>query len=303
MLRLLLVTALLLVGAPAAAQSAAARAWLDLAPDVFVSAAAVASLQAEGAVLIDARSADAFEAGHAAGAGSLPWTGLVDGWLEGDVSDDDAALGQAVADAGVRADRPVLVYGAWSDDAAWGEEGRAWWTLRYLGHDDVRVVYGGVAALADAGIALTADAPVARPAPSAFVVSRRPALRATTEQVAAAASVIDTRSRAEYDGAVLYGEARGGHVPGATHLGWRALFDGDDLVTPEVARAQLSSSAGEPLVAYCTGGVRSAFVVMVAAALDIPARNYDASMWAWSADPRRPLTDRTSPSPDSAADE
>jgi 3-mercaptopyruvate sulfurtransferase SseA len=45
---------------------------------------------------------------------------------------------------GVSNDRPVVVYGGWSAENFWGEEGRVWWHLYWLNHTQAFVLYGGV---------------------------------------------------------------------------------------------------------------------------------------------------------------
>ena len=60
---------------------------------------------------------------------------------------DPAAFQAAMRAAGVSQDRPVVVY----DDGDATIAARGWWTLRYFGHEDVRVLDGGYRAWADAG--------------------------------------------------------------------------------------------------------------------------------------------------------
>ena len=84
---------------------------------------------------------------------------------------------------GVHNDSAVVVY-----DAADGvPASRAWWDIRYFGHDDVRVLDGGYAAWVGAGLQVTIDEPsvepgdfVARPVVCpCSTLTRRPGWRPT----------------------------------------------------------------------------------------------------------------------------
>ncbi len=96
--------------------------------------------------------------------------------------------------------------------------------------------------------------------------------------------VLDVRTRAEYDGATPYGSVRGGHVPGAEHLEWTALFDEQGALRPRAELEALLPARGARVVAYCTGGVRSGFVYAVLRALGRDdVANYPGSWWEYAA--------------------
>ena len=46
-----------------------------------------------------------------------------------------------------------------------------------------------------------------------------------------------------------------------------------------------------PVIAYCTGGVRSAWAALVLSRAGVATANYDGSMWEWAADASLPMTD------------
>src|SRR5262245_55758906 len=54
---------------------------------------------------------------------------------------------------------------AYDDQSGANAAARLWWMLRAVGHRAVQVVDGGLAALRDAGFALTTDAPAVKAAP------------------------------------------------------------------------------------------------------------------------------------------
>lgn len=270
------------------AAPAVADGWTDT--ELLVDVDQARALIDEGAAVVDARQSDDFRRGHIPGAANLPWHRFVDGDASGEVIDDDRRLEQLLESAGISDDEPVVVYGAWADDG-WGEEGRLFWTLEYLGHDDVRLLVGGLTAWNRAGEPVAqGDTEVE---PGDFAVQRRDQYRASTDEIrrringGAEAALIDAREPAEYRGVVKYGEQEGGHIPGAAHLWWEELADDTGLVSRQQLEAKLASrgiDTDDTIIAYCTGGVRSGFVyaVLRAAGFD-DVKNYDASMWEWTA--------------------
>jgi thiosulfate/3-mercaptopyruvate sulfurtransferase len=265
---------------------------------VFLPPEEAAALIEAGAAVVDARTARRWRRGHIAGSAPVSWWTLREQrWRvrEGRVSSDLALLQETFEAAGVRSDRPVVVAGA--GRGGWGEEGRIFWTLEYLGHPQVFVLDGGLPSWEAAGLPTTRAR--SRPAPGDFVPSPVPALRADTARVQAAmeagdAVIWDTRSPEEFLGATPAGERRGGHIPGARGLYYRALTDEEGRLLPEEALRERLAEAEIPLeapvIALCTGGVRAGFAYAALRELGHPAASvYDASMWAWSADPALPL--------------
>ena len=292
----------------------AGAAWLavalsapGIAGEVFWPAERVEALLptedgAAGAAIIDARGGGPWRSGHLPGAWAVGWTWLRDGWLRtGRLTPDLEALRRAFEMAGVRDDRPVVVVGAGRE--GWGEEGRIFWTLEYLGHPDVHILDGGMPVWQAAGLPVTRDrAPPPRGQFTPRPVEERRATLAEVEDATArcAAGPCDTalwdaREAREYAGATPYGEPRGGHIPGAVGLWFADTLAEDGSLLPRdalaSALAELGITPDRAVLTLCTGGVRSGFAYAVLRELGYPrVANYDGSMWEWSADPKRPLT-------------
>lgn len=262
---------------------------------VFVGTDVARGLLADGAVVLDARGEKAWKAGHAPGSAPIDWKDHRASWgREGRLSPDTGALGRALGALGVADDRPVLVLGAGKD--GWGEEGRIYWMLDHLGHPDVRIVDGGWPVWTAAGLPVVTDS--ARPAAGTFTPRRDEAARADVAEVAAGldGGVVfwDTREAREYAGETPYMEPRGGHLPGAKHLWFKDLLTESGTLKNRGELKALLAARGipldQPVVAYCTGGVRSGFAYAVLKELGAASpANYDGSMWEWAADKDRPL--------------
>lgn len=271
------------------------------AEEVFVELARAAALIEEGAAVLDARERAEFERARIKGAQNLPWQLFVEGEASGALVEDDKYHQSLLQKAGVFAEKPVLIYGNWSAPGAWGEEGRLFWTLEYLGHKKVYILQGGLEAWEGAKRPVErGSAEIGASKRGDFQVRRQRRLRASTAEIAQSLSaqkapiILDSRERVEYEGQVKYGEARPGHIPGANHLDWRDLFDrGGDLRSADELRQILTGFGAHkdsPIVAYCTGGIRSGFVYAALRHLGFKKiKNYDASMWEWARDSELPL--------------
>jgi thiosulfate/3-mercaptopyruvate sulfurtransferase len=242
-----------------------------------------------GALVLDARPSASFLLGHAEGAVRVTWQefsrgkGAHHGKLR-----SRATLETKLRAKGVSNGRDVIVVG--DPKKGWGEEGRIVWMLRSLGHERAMLVDGGHAALARAGVKVARGRGKA-PAAGDFEATRAGAYTANRDRVRAAIGdpevvIVDTRERREYDGKTPYGESRGGHVPGAKHLYFSDLLSSDGTLLSGAALDEKLASVGiskdTTVIAYCTGGIRSAHFTAALRQHGYDALNYAGSMWEWS---------------------
>jgi thiosulfate/3-mercaptopyruvate sulfurtransferase len=155
-------------------------------------------------------------------AGHVPGAAYVD--LDADLADQPgrrgrhplpevAVLQAAMRRAGVRDDRPVVVYDDWEGRAA----ARAWWLLRYHGHADVRVLDGGWRAWQDAGGAVEKGEPEP-PAPGDFTAAPGGMPVVEAGGVLDVAVLVDARAPERYRGETEPLDPVAGHVPGAVNV-------------------------------------------------------------------------------------
>ncbi|MFI1739808.1 sulfurtransferase [Streptomyces sioyaensis] len=210
---------------------------------------------------------------------------------------DLEVLTGAMRAAGVRADRPVVVYDGGQSWAA----ARAWWLLRWTGHPDVRVLDGGLAAWQASGGALSVD----QPAPPTGDFTPLPgALPVLTADDAAALArrgvLLDARAAERYRGEVEPIDPVAGHIPGAVSAPTTEnVAEGSTVfrAASELARrfASLGATADAEVGVYCGSGVSAAHEVLALAVAGVPAALYVGSWSEWTADPSRPVA--TGPQP------
>lgn len=107
------------------------------------------------------------------------------------------------------------------DEGGGGLAARLWWLLRWMGHRQVVLLDGGLAAWQKAGLPLSQTAPVGRPARFEGEPGRMPVLH-TAQVVAALADdairLLDARAEERFRGRVEPIDPVAGHVPGAVNV-------------------------------------------------------------------------------------
>jgi thiosulfate/3-mercaptopyruvate sulfurtransferase len=201
---------------------------------------------------------------------------------------------------GVNGDSQVVAY----DDGNGMYAARLWWMLRWLGHDDVRVLDGGMRRWLQLGLPLTEAVPV--PVPGDFVARPRAQMAVDAAAVMAATRddavrLLDARAPERYRGEVEPIDRVAGHVPGARNQPFGLSLDAQGrFLPPAQLRAALLGSldgvAPAQAIVYCGSGVTACHLLLALehAGLD-GARLYPGSWSEWSCDPARPV--RTGPAP------
>ncbi|MDK0522745.1 sulfurtransferase [Streptomyces sp. ML-6] len=206
---------------------------------------------------------------------------------------DPEEFGAVMRRAGVSGDTPVVVYDGGQGWAA----ARAWWLLRWTGHQDVRVLDGGLAAW-PGELQKEIPAPAEgdfRPVPGGL-----PLLDADgAAALADSGLLLDARAVERYRGDVEPIDRVGGHIPGAVSAP-TSENTGDDgrFLAPEALAArfgELGADRAEAVGVYCGSGVSGAHEVLALAVAGIPAALYAGSWSEWSADESRPVA--TGPEP------
>ena len=202
-------------------------------------------------------------------------------------------LAARLGEIGIGPQTQVVVY----DDAQGMIAGRLWWLLRWLGHENVAVLDGGLQAWQAANGALTAELPRRRPA--SFVAKVGDTMvdadHVQSFLQTSRMHLIDARSPDRYRGENETIDPVGGHIPGAVNRFFRENLQADGRFKPAAELraewlAMLAGAAPDQVVHQCGSGVSAChnMLAMEIAGL-LGSRLYAGSWSEWCADCRRPV--------------
>jgi thiosulfate/3-mercaptopyruvate sulfurtransferase len=162
------------------------------------------------------------------------------------------------------------------------------WFLEYFRHPHVRLLDGGFGAWTRAGLPVSTS-PLA-PSPTEWHGEPDPTPLATWKDVYdrlgdAGTTLLDTRSDAEYYGALVRAK-RGGAIPGAVHLEWKENLTADGSYKSAADLRDMYTGIGvapdRQVIAYCQGGYRAAHTYVALRVLGFPhVKSYLGSWKEW----------------------
>jgi thiosulfate/3-mercaptopyruvate sulfurtransferase len=233
-----------------------------------------------------------YEEAHIPGAVGFDWRRDLQDQVKRDFLGPEA-FGELFGSRGISNDHTIVLYG---DRNNWFAA-YTYWYLKYYGHDKVKLMNGP----REKWIAEERPTSTDVPSHAAATFTAQPgdeAIRAKRDEVRSALDastrLVDVRSPQEFSGELIAmpgyeqeGAQRAGHIPGAASVPWAQAVQEDGTFKSADELSELYGAKGvtdgEPIIAYCRIGERSAHTWFVLHELlgKQDVKNYDGSWTEW----------------------
>lgn len=222
----------------------------------IVEAKNVEDMILDGAILVDARNADEYDANHIAGAINIPMSSLVT--TRNDVPGllvDADEIENCLSEAGVTENDTLLIY----DDNSNMKAARIQWSLNYYGNFNVYVVSGGLKSLEKAGLELaTTSTNYTKASYKTGEVQKKllvsiEYLQSIIDNPEEDTYIVDTRSNKEF---------YAGTIPGSIHIEyvWNNYANGEYKTARDIRLTYLDKGImpEDKIILFCKSSVRAA---------------------------------------------
>lgn len=208
---------------------------------------------------------------------------------------DAATLASTLGRLGVSNSSRVVVYD--QDNGALAA--RCWWLLRWLGHDNARVLDGGISRWRSLG--LPTETGDDEPPAVEFKAAARDDLVLDTQEITAAGAdigglqLVDARDSDRFAGRHEPIDRVAGHIPGAINLPFPASLDDngawkDPAELRQLWQQVLGAGFGRPWSVMCGSGVTACHLVLSGLMAGLPEPRVYVGSWSeWITDTDRPV--------------
>jgi thiosulfate/3-mercaptopyruvate sulfurtransferase len=208
---------------------------------------------------------------------------------------DAEALADKLGKWGVDGSKQVVVY----DDSFGAMASRLWWLLRWLGHDAVALLDGGIQRWQKREKRpVTADFPVVQA--TRFIAKPRREMWVSSLEVDQALRqgntlLIDARSEERFNGEIEPLDKVAGHIPGAVNLPFEDNLDlGGTFLSADELRAfyldTIHGVSADQVVHMCGSGVTACHNVLAMERAGMSGTKLYVGSWSeWITDPKRPV--------------
>ena len=242
--------------------------------------------------LIDLRKPEEFKKGHIPGALNVWRTDLADtSFTYGGMMPTQFQMELLLSRLGISPTDTIVIY----DHKAQCDAARLWWVLKVYGHENIKLLNGGLTTWNALGNELSINTEVSDTTAYRFHLQPDSSLLALIEAIELMPDsnllLLDTRGKEEYSGGVhKNGASHAGHINGAINFDWAMAVDyhgTQKFLSAEELKtryAVIGIDGTKPVITYCHSGVRSAHTLFVLTELlgYRNIRNYDGSWIEWS---------------------
>jgi thiosulfate/3-mercaptopyruvate sulfurtransferase len=241
----------------------------------------------DGAVLVDAQMADAYEAAHIEGAVSITRGDIVVNEPFPNMVGEKDQIEKVLGENGIGNEMQIIVY----DDNNHMDAARFWWTLKAYGNEQVKVVNGGLKALEASGMNISTEVPsVEKTSYEAGEFDET--MIATVDTVIEQLNypdpdtcLIDTRTIEEYEE---------GTIPSSIHINYveNQYADGSYKSPQDIAIMYMDKGIQKDgtVIMYCKTSIRGAQTYLALANAGYEnLMLYDGAWIEWSSDKALPV--------------
>lgn len=207
---------------------------------------------------------------------------------------DIQVFAQQLGNWGIDNSVQVVVY----DDSFGAIAVRLWWMLRWMGHDAVALLDGGLPKWQREQRPMAQDLP--QVTAKSFISQVRHAMLAETDCVLQATDgqssvIVDARAEMRFIGEIEPLDVVAGHIPGAKNLPFDDNLDFDGTLQSAADLRQqylefLGESSPEQVIHMCGSGVTACHNILAMEIAGLPSGKLYAGSWSeWIADPDHPI--------------